>query len=211
MFMAVTAAFSAADTISVDAKYNKDFYLNQVTVPPPPGAAPAIFAGAQIQTWSGDPTAQGTITYKAGGPMATYEHAAANSAQTRVINGGLPINATGLNVTQAYAPGQISINDGHNNANSATASIQVDPLRAVGPAVDIRVPGQPINRMVLTNSVHVNINGTADAGTVNDKHGHHSADSFAAVEINGARQAFTQTAGSRPGWDQRARLRILLL
>jgi hypothetical protein len=51
--------------------------------------------------------------------------------------------------------------------------------------------------MVLTNSVHVNINGTADAGTVNDKHGHHSADSFAAVEINGARQAFTQTAGGQ--------------
>jgi hypothetical protein len=49
---------------------------------------------------------------------------------------------------------------------------------------------------VLINSVRAEISGTAEAGPVNDHHGHHSADSFAAVEING-KQTFMQTAAGQ--------------
>jgi len=182
---------TAVPGIGAQLSYDKVFFVNQVAVPDP-AKAPLISAGAQIQTWSDDPVATSAVNFKTGGPPTNYDHAATRTG-SKVINGGLPISPTAQTVLQGYNPGEISLNDGHSAPNKATANIKVDALMPTGPAVDIRIPGQQqTNRVVLNNSVRAEIIGVAEAGPVNDHHGHHSADSFAAVEING-KETFVKT------------------
>jgi hypothetical protein len=196
-----------------DAQFEKIGYYNQVkrsTAPAgQPAQAPPILGGGQVQTWGGQELKKDdTITLDNLGTNAVgddivrkYDHAV-----PRIKFGGsgpgLPIGPTGANVITGWNPETIKITDIHKNPNTADVAIKVDPL-AAGPltlkVLDQSVPFNPDNprlkNQVFTDYVKVHLKGTAEAGVPKDKDLYHSADSFAAVRINGAKGVF---AGGNP-------------
>ena len=200
--LAVPTLAPATGRADSTGSYDKTFYTSAL-----PTTA-EIFAGALIETWSGEPKVGNTVTYKAavgGAPAVSspYDHANAyTDTSPKTINGGLGANGmadTGFTVQAGYNPGKISIDtDNHTKPNSANAQITVDPLMHVGPMIDIRKP-PGIDRRVLVDSVRTELSGMATAGTpsalVEPTHKLHSADSFAGVEIVGAKSSFKVTTG----------------
>ena len=177
--------------------YHKTFYVEGVA------AGATINGGAVTQTWV---TEGGTTLVDARhrmhlGPRPVwgrYEHAVTRTDQDMFgpfNNIGFPINGNNVGTAaNGWNPARIMSMDGHEN--ESWADVDVDSIQAMGPTVRLRGGAE----RQLMNSVKAVIQGDAEAGPLphTDEAEAHTADSFAAAQVAGAKTWVETTPGDRP-------------